>query len=174
MRSYREYSGMVVLGIDPGIANTGYGVVAGRGGRLLALDGGVIETAASEPLERRLVLIADRIRELIGDHAPDAMAVESLYFGRNAVSAFQVGQARGAVVCEAGRSGVPVTSYTPQQIKLAVCGTGSAGKDQVKRMTAALLDLPGGIESDHAADALAVGVCHVNAAPLAQAIGAAS
>lgn len=165
---------MKVLGIDPGVANTGFGVVEDRGGRLLALDGGVIETSPREPLERRLALIAGRIASLIDEHAPDAMAIESIYFGRNAESAFQVGQARGAVVCEAGRRGLTVNSYTPQQIKLAVCGSGSAGKEQVQRMVSALLDLPGELPPDHAADALAVGICHVNAAPLAGAIGAAS
>jgi crossover junction endodeoxyribonuclease RuvC len=174
MRSYREYNGMVVIGIDPGISNTGYGVVESRPGALLALDGGVIETSPADPLETRLAQIADRIHALVEEHRPDAMAIESIYFGKNAESAFLVGQARGAVVCEAGRAGLPVASYTPQQIKLSVCGSGSAEKDQVQRMVVALLDIPGELPPDHAADALAVGVCHVNSAPLVAAIGAAS
>lgn len=165
---------MVVVGIDPGISNTGFGVVESRPGALLALDGGVIETSPAQPLETRLALIADRVRGLIDEYRPDAMAIESIYFGKNAESAFLVGQARGAVVCEAGRLSVPVTSYTPQQIKLAVCGSGAAAKDQVQRMVVALLDIPGELPPDHAADALAVGVCHVNSAPLAAAIGAVS
>jgi crossover junction endodeoxyribonuclease RuvC len=169
---------MVVIGIDPGISNTGYGVVERRASALLALDGGVIETHKDTPLELRLAAIADRIAGLIEQHEPDAMAIESIFFGKNAESAFLVGQARGAVVCEAGRRAVPVTSYTPQQIKLAVCGSGGAQKDQVQRMVVALLDIPGPLPPDHAADALAVGVCHVNAAPFlaaqAAAIGAAS
>ncbi len=164
---------MVVLGIDPGITNTGFGVVAG-GAKPLALDGGVIETSARQPLESRLALIADRICELIAEHRPDAMAIESIYFGKNAESAFLVGQARGAVVCEAGRAGIPVESYTPQQIKLAVCGSGAAEKLQVQRMVSALLDIPGELPPDHAADALAVAVCHLNGAPLAAAIGGAA
>lgn len=164
---------MVVVGIDPGISNTGFGVVANHGGRLLALDGGVIETAPSERIEHRLATIAERIDQLLDRHSPDAMAVESIYFGKNAETAFLVGQARGAVVCAAGRSGVAVSSYTPQQIKLAVCGSGGAEKDQVQRMVATLLDLPGELPPDHAADALAVGICHVNAAPLAGALAAA-
>jgi crossover junction endodeoxyribonuclease RuvC len=164
---------MVVIGIDPGITNTGFGVVESRGSALLALDGGVIETSPKTPLENRLAAIADRIDELISEHNPDAMAIESIYFGKNAESAFLVGQARGAVVCEAGRKGLPVASYTPQQIKLAVCGSGAAAKDQVQRMVSVLLDLPGEVPPDHAADALAVGVCHVNSAPLVSAIGAA-
>lgn len=178
MRSYPEYrcneSGhMKVLGIDPGIANTGFGVVATDGARLLALDGGVITTSAATAIELRLARIAVRIEQLIDEHAPDVMAVESIYFGRNAESAFSVGQARGAVICEAGRRGIGVASYTPQQIKLAVCGSGGADKEQVQRMVCALLDLPGPPPPDHAADALAVGICHANAVPLAQALGAA-
>lgn len=165
---------MVVIGIDPGVANTGYGVVENRGHALLALDGGVIETPPGLPLERRLAKIADRVGELIDEHRPAAMAIESIYFGKNVESAFSVGQARGAVICEAGRAGLPVSSYTPQQIKLAVCGSGGAGKSQVQQMVVALLDLPGAVPPDHAADALAVGICHVNGAPLAGAIGAAS
>lgn len=164
---------MVVIGIDPGISNTGYGVVERRAGALLALDGGVVETHKDTPLELRLAAIADRIAGLIERHEPDAMAIESIFFGKNAESAFLVGQARGAVVCEAGRRGLPVTSYTPQQIKLAVCGSGGAQKDQVQRMVVALLDIPGPLPPDHAADALAVGVCHVNAAPFLAAKNAA-
>ena len=165
---------MVVIGIDPGVANTGFGIVESRGAALLALDGGVIETPAGQPLEARLAAIADRIEQLIEEHNPEAMAIESIYFGKNVESAFSVGQARGAVICEAGRRGIPVNSYTPQQIKLAVCGSGGAGKAQVQTMVTALLDLPGPVPPDHAADALAVGICHLNSAPLLSAIGAAS
>lgn len=163
---------MVVIGIDPGISNTGFGIVERSGSRLLALDGGVIKTHKDTPIELRLAEIAQRVSELVEQHKPQAMAIESIYFGRNAESAFLVGQARGAVICEAGRRDIPVTSWTPQQIKLAVCGHGGAGKEQVQRMVSALLDLQGDLPSDHAADALAVGVCHVNATPLAAAIGA--
>lgn len=164
---------MVVLGIDPGISNTGFGVVTRHGSQLLALDGGVIETSASQPLARRLAAISDRIDELIVEHRPDAMAIESIYFGKNVQTAFLVGQARGAVVCAAGKVELEVESYTPQQIKLAVCGSGGADKDQVQRMVVALLDLPGELPSDHAADALAVGICHINAAPLQRALAVA-
>ncbi|MBK5229543.1 MAG: crossover junction endodeoxyribonuclease RuvC [Thermoleophilia bacterium] len=164
---------MIVIGIDPGISNTGYGVVERRGGVLLALDGGVITTSPKTPLEQRLAAIAGRIERLLDEHSPDAMAIESIYFGKNAETAFLVGQARGAVVAEAGRHALPVSSYTPQQIKLAVCGSGGAGKQQVQRMVSALLSLPAGpLPPDHAADALAVGICHVNSAPLIAAIGA--
>jgi crossover junction endodeoxyribonuclease RuvC len=165
---------MIVIGIDPGVANTGFGIVESRGSALLALDGGVIKTRSDQPLEVRLALIADQIQELLDKYSPEAMAIESIYFGKNVESAFSVGQARGAVICEAGKRAIPVNSYTPQQIKLAVCGSGGAGKEQVQTMVTALLDLAGPVPPDHAADALAVGVCHLNSAPLMSAIGAAS
>jgi len=165
---------MVVIGIDPGVANTGFGIVESRGSALLALDGGVIKTESAQPLELRLALIAARVESLIEEHNPAVMAIESIYFGKNVESAFSVGQARGAVICEAGKRSIPVNSYTPQQIKLAVCGSGSAEKAQVQTMVTALLDLAGPVPPDHAADALAVGICYLNSAPLAHAIGAAS
>lgn len=163
---------MIVLGVDPGLANTGFGVVTRRDGRLRALDGGVIETRPGVAAELRLAELHAAIEDLIHRHDPDAVALESLYFGQNARSAFAVGQGRGVVMLAAGQRGVPCHSYTPQQIKSAVCGNGRAAKDQVARMVAALLSLDAPPRPDHAADALAVGVCHVNRAPLAQAIGA--
>lgn len=165
---------MIVLGIDPGLANTGYGVVARRDGRLLALDGGVVATPAGLPLERRLARIAARVRELLAEHDCDAMALEALYFGANAQSAFAVGHARGAAMLAAGERGVACASYTPQQVKAAVCGSGSAAKDQVARMVQALLALPRPPSRDHASDALAVAVCHLNGMPLADAVLRAS
>jgi crossover junction endodeoxyribonuclease RuvC len=164
---------MIVLGIDPGTANTGFGVVARRGGRLVALDGGVIETSPGLALERRLATIFARVGDLLDEHGPAAMAVEDLFFGANARSAFAVGQARGVVMLAAGQRGVACSGYTPQQIKGAVCGSGRAGKDQVQRMVQALLALPELPTPDHAADALAVAICHANRAPLAAAVGAA-
>jgi crossover junction endodeoxyribonuclease RuvC len=162
-----------VLGIDPGLASTGYGVVAARGGRLLALDGGVIETPPGLPAERRLAAIHRRVGELLSEHGCEALALEQLYFGQNVRTAFAVGQARGVTLLAAGERGIPCASYTPQQVKAAVCGQGRAGKEQVARMVAALLALPEAPASDHAADALAVAVCHVNNAPLAQTISGA-
>ena len=161
---------MIVLGIDPGLANTGYGVVERRGGRLVALDGGVIETAAGVEIERRLTTIAGRIRELLSEHECVAMALEELYFGQNARSAFAVGHARGASMLVAGEQGVPCFSYTPQQVKAAVCGHGRAGKEQVARMVQTLLALPHAPSEDHASDALAVALCHLNGTPLADAV----
>jgi crossover junction endodeoxyribonuclease RuvC len=164
---------MIVLGIDPGTASTGYGVVQSRGSRLHAIDEGVIETRAGIPLERRLADIHARIGELLDRHAPDAMAIEELYFGANVRTAFAVGQARGVVLLAAGQRGIPSQSYTPQQVKAAVCGHGRAEKDQVGRMVARLLSLSAPPTPDHASDALAVAICELNRAPLAQAVARA-
>ena len=161
---------MVVLGIDPGTAHTGYGVVARRGGRLAALDGGVIETVAGLPLERRLATIFAAVASLLDEHRPVAVALEELYFGANVRTAFAVGQARGVVMLAAGQRGLPCTGYTPQQVKSAVCGSGRADKEQVTRMVQAVLWLPSPPTPDHAAEALAVAVCHANRAPLAAAL----
>jgi crossover junction endodeoxyribonuclease RuvC len=161
---------MIVLGIDPGLANTGYGVVARRGGRLVALDGGCIETAAALAPERRLASIHARICSLLDEHAPDAVALEELYFGANARSAFAVGQARGVVMLAAGQRRLDVVSYTPQQVKHSVCGSGSAEKDQVARMVQSLLSLSAPPHPEHAADALAIALCHLNGAPHAAAV----
>jgi crossover junction endodeoxyribonuclease RuvC len=164
---------IIVLGIDPGLAHTGFGVVRGGDGRLCALDGGVLETPAAAPGERRLAQIAVEIGLVLDQHGPDAVALEDLYFGQNARSAFAVGQARGVIMAAAGTRGIACHSYTPQQVKSAVCGSGRAGKDQVGRMVAALLSLSEPAGSDHAADALAVAICHVNRAPLTAALARA-
>lgn len=165
---------MIVLGIDPGLANTGYGVVERRGGRLLALDGGVIETPAELARERRLATIHERLHELLERHDPDAVALEELYFGQNVQTAFAVGHARGVAMLAAGQRGLPCAGYTPQQVKGAVCGNGRADKDQVGRMVKTLLALEREPRPDHAADALAVAICHANHAPLAGALAAAA
>ena len=161
---------MIVLGIDPGTADTGYGVVQSVGSRLRALDGGVIRTGPRLALELRLAEIHAKVSELLERHGPEAVAVEELYFGANARTAFAVGQARGVVLLAAGQRGVPARSYTPQQVKGAVCGHGKAGKEQVARMVARLLGLSEPPGSEHAADALAVAVCELNRAPLARAV----
>jgi crossover junction endodeoxyribonuclease RuvC len=165
---------MIVLGLDPGLANTGYGVVVRDGARLTALDGGVIETPAGLATERRLSTIAGRIRELLAEHNCQTMALEELYFGQNARTAFAVGHARGVMMLCAGEHGVPCFSYTPQQVKSAVCGHGRAGKEQVARMVQTLLALPAMPAKDHASDALAVAICHVNGTPLADAVARAT
>lgn len=164
---------MIVIGIDPGTANTGYGVIERRGSRLLALGGGVIKTTADMPPPARLSAIYERIVALIDQYSPAALAIEDLYFGQNVRTAFAVGQARGVALLAAGQNGLECFTYTPQQIKGAVCGNGGADKQQVQHMVQRLLALPELPTPDHAADALAVGICHANQAPLAAAVAAA-
>ena len=164
---------MIVLGIDPGLANTGFGVVERRNGGFAALDGGVLATQGGEAAELRLAALHLQVEELLVRSSPDAVALEDLYFGQNARSAFAVGQARGAVMLAAGQRGISCHSYTPQQVKQAVCGSGRAAKEQVATMVKALLGLPADPLPDHATDALAVGVCHVNHAPLRAAVAVA-
>ena len=121
-------------------------------------------------MELRLTHIHERVCELIAEHHPEALAVEELYFGKNVRTAFAVGQARGVVLLAAGTAGIPCFSYTPQSVKQAVCGSGGAEKAQVQRMVGTLLSLSEPPEPDHAADALAVAICHANGAPLAEAL----
>jgi crossover junction endodeoxyribonuclease RuvC len=154
-----------VLGIDPGTASTGFGVVESQAQTFSTLTGGVISTAADVPVERRLAAIASHLCDLLDEHQPDALAIEEVFFGRNVRSAIAVGQARGAVLAAAGARDVPCFSYTPQAVKLAVCGSGAARKDQVQRMVAALLGLEAPPASDHAADALALAICHAQNHP---------
>ena len=153
------------MGIDPGAANLGFGVVRIEGNRMVALDGGVVETSPDLPIERRLQRIHDELSELIEWHEPRAMALEDLYFGKNVHSAMTVGRASGAAMLAAAQRGVRCFTYTPQAIKKAVCGSGAAGKEQVQRMVGTLLGLPEPPTPDHAADALAVAICHGGFAP---------
>jgi crossover junction endodeoxyribonuclease RuvC len=133
----------------------------------------VIATRAELAPERRLTEIHAAVDALLEEHEPDAVALEELYFGQNVRTAFAVGQARGVVMLAAGQHGLACTGYTPQQVKGAVCGSGRAQKDQVARMVQALLGLAEQPRPDHAADALAVAVCHVNCAPLSMALAGA-
>jgi crossover junction endodeoxyribonuclease RuvC len=151
---------VIVIGIDPGIANTGFGVVRTSGERMVALDGGVIEIPSDLSSEQRLIRLHDSVGELIRWHEPMAMALEELFFGRNVSSAVSVGEARGVILLAAARHALPCFDYTPQAVKKAVCGSGSADKGQVQRMVASLLGLPAPPAPDHAADAFAIAICH--------------
>jgi len=155
---------VIVIGIDPGIANTGFGVVRMVGERMVALDGGVIETAGDERIEQRLGRLHESLAELIRWHEPKAMALEDLFFGKNVSSALCVGEARGVALLAAAGNAVPCFDYTPQEVKKSVCGSGSADKAQVQRMVANLLGLPEPPAPDHAADAFAVAICHAGTA----------
>lgn len=140
---------------------------------MVALDGGVVETTPDQPIERRLERIHRALAELIAWHEPRALAIESVYFGKNVHSATAVGQASGVAMLAAAQGGIDCFSYTPQAIKMAVCGSGGAGKRQVQRMVGTLLGLPEPPTPDHAADALAVAICHGGSGGHRQAVAAA-
>jgi crossover junction endodeoxyribonuclease RuvC len=162
-----------VMGIDPGAANLGFGIVRVEGNHMVALDGGVVETTPAQPIERRLERIHRALAELIAWHEPRAMAIEAIYFGKNVHSATAVGQASGVAMLAAAQRGIDCFTYTPQAIKMAVCGSGAAAKDQVQRMVGTLLGLPEPPTPDHAADALAVAICHGGSAAHRQAVASA-
>jgi crossover junction endodeoxyribonuclease RuvC len=162
------------MGIDPGTANLGFGVVRVEGGHMVALDGGVVETQSDQPIERRLAHIHSTVADLISWHQPEAIAIEDLYFGKNVGSAMKVGQASGVVMLAAAQNEVACFAYTPQAIKTAVCGSGNAAKRQVQKMVATLLGLSEAPRPDHAADALAVAICHGGTAGRREAIAAAA
>lgn len=150
------------MGIDPGTATTGYGVVALHAGVLTPREYGTIETPAGMSLPARLEHIFNEMHALIEAHQPDAIAVEQLFFSRNTTTAFSVGQARGVFLLAAAQRGVPVAEYTPHQVKLAVTGEGRADKRQVAYMVRALLGLKEFPKPDDAADALAIAICHAH------------
>jgi crossover junction endodeoxyribonuclease RuvC len=160
-----------VLGIDPGTAACGYGIVHSNGGRIRALDHGCWRTSADERPELRLRTIFDGVRELLEAHAPDAVALEESFVGADARIALFVGQARGAALVAAASAGVECTEYAPAHVKRAVCGYGRADKAQVQRMVRIVLSLEAEPRPSHAADALAVAICHALAPPLARLAG---
>ena len=162
---------MTVLGIDPGTAACGYGVISQKGGRLMAVDFGSWHTRASMRPELRLKTIHDTVIDLIDRYGPDAVAVEESFVGADARTALSVGQARGAVLVAAARAGVGCVEYAPAHVKQAVCGYGRAEKAQMQRMVQAILRLDIPPASSHEADALAVAICHAMAPPLLQAVG---
>ena len=157
---------MKVIGIDPGTAACGYGIVHESGGRLRALDHGWWKTAAGERPELRLKKIFDGVAALVAEHRPDAVVLEESFVGADARTALSVGQARGAVLVACAQAGVDCAEYAPARVKQAVCGYGRADKAQVGRMVKAILALPSVPTPNHAADALAVAICHALAPPL--------
>ena len=162
---------MKVIGIDPGTANCGYGSVHESGGRLWAIGHGVWSTPAGERPERRLKTIFDGVAQLIVEHEPDAVALEESYVGADARIALSVGVARGAVLVAAVQAGVDCAEYAPASVKQAVCGYGRAEKVQVQRMVKSILGLHALPTPNHAADALAVAICHALAPPLMRMAG---
>jgi crossover junction endodeoxyribonuclease RuvC len=160
-----------VLGIDPGTAACGYGIVQESGGRIRALDHGWWRTPAGERPELRLKTIFERVQEVIAAHAPDAVALEESFVGADARTALSVGQARGAVLVAAAVAGVECTEYPPARVKQTVCGYGRAEKAQVQRMVRTILAMDANPTPNHAADALAVAICHALAPPLLRIAG---
>jgi crossover junction endodeoxyribonuclease RuvC len=160
-----------VVGIDPGTAACGYGIVHESGGRLRAVAHGSWRTTPDEPPEQRLKTIFEGVAGLIAEHEPDAVALEESYVGADARIALSVGQARGAVLVACAVAGVPCAEYAPARVKQAVCGYGRAEKGQVQRMVRTILGLREPPRSTHASDALAVAICHALASPLLKVIG---
>jgi crossover junction endodeoxyribonuclease RuvC len=159
-----------VLGIDPGTAACGYGIVHESGGRLRATVHGWWKTPARQRPELRLRTIYEGVAALIEEHAPDAVVLEECFVGADARTALSVGQARGAVLVAAALNGIECDEYAPARIKQTVCGYGRAEKDQVQRMVKAILGLEAIPTPTHAADALAVAICHALAPPLLKAV----
>jgi crossover junction endodeoxyribonuclease RuvC len=160
-----------VIGIDPGTASCGYGIVHESDGRLRAIDHGWWKTAADERLELRLKTIFDGVAGLIEEHRPDAVALEESFVGADARTALSVGQARGAVMVAAASAGVECAEYPPARVKQTVCGYGRAEKEQVQKMVQAILSMQEKPTPTHAADALAVAICHALAPPLLRIAG---
>ena len=154
---------MLVIGIDPGTATTGFGLVReNENGNLESVDYGVIETSSKLPISERLTIIYRKLIEIVNLHQPESGAVEKLYFQRNVRTAISVGQGRGVAMLALAESGVDVVEYTPLEIKQAVSGYGRADKNQIQQMVRVLLELKDIPRPDDAADALAVAICHIH------------
>jgi crossover junction endodeoxyribonuclease RuvC len=160
---------MRIMGIDPGIAIVGYGILDKQGGtRLVDVDYGSIQTPAGMPVPARLKEIYGACTLLFSKYRPDVVAIEKLYFNRNVTTAFTVGQARGVMMLAAEEAGIPITEYTPLQVKMAVVGYGKADKKQVQEMVKLLLHLPSVPKPDDVADALAIAICEAHSSGTVQ------
>ena len=155
---------MRILGIDPGIAIVGFGLVESNRGSVRMLQYGAVTTEAGLPLATRLVQIENDMTALISQLKPDDIAVEELFFSKNITTGIAVAHGRGVILCTAERLGVPIFEYTPMQVKQAVAGYGLADKKQVMDMTKRLLKLKAVPKPDDAADALAIAICHARSA----------
>lgn len=154
---------LVILGIDPGYAIVGYGVIDYRGNHFRVIDYGAVTTEAHTDFNDRLLLIYTQLTDLITAHKPNAMAIEKLFFNTNAKTAIDVAQARGVILLSARQQNVPIFEYTPLQVKQSVVGYGRAEKKQVQEMTRILLNLDKVPKPDDTADALAMAICHAHA-----------
>jgi crossover junction endodeoxyribonuclease RuvC len=158
---------MLTLGIDPGTATTGYGLVVVREDRLTFVEHGVISTSKKDEPQVRLRAIYLRMKEILLKHKPAVMAVEKLFFGTNTKTAIAVGQARGIILLAAAEQKVPVAEYTPLQVKMAITGYGRADKKQIQQMVKVLLGFDTIPQPDDAADALAIAICHLHSYKMA-------
>jgi crossover junction endodeoxyribonuclease RuvC len=165
---------VIILGIDPGTAALGYGIVESARGRVREVDHGCLETSPDTSLPERLLAIHALVDELLAAHRPKVMAVERLFFSRNVQTAFGVGQARGVVLLAAAQHGVPVREATPNEVKSAIAGYGAADKQQVQRMVQMVLGMAERPHPDDAADALAIAVWAANTAASAATRAAGS
>ncbi len=157
---------MRVIGIDPGTAITGWGVVEGDGNDLTMIAGGVVTTAAGTPLPERLQIIYRELTEIVEQWQPESSAIEDLFFSKNAKTALAVGHGRGAAMLALANAGLPITEYKPLEVKQAITGYGGADKLQIQQMVKLLLELDDIPRPDDAADALAVAICHLHSARL--------
>jgi crossover junction endodeoxyribonuclease RuvC len=164
---------MKVMGIDPGVATTGYGVVERTGSKLRPVAAGVVRTDPADEHGNRLVALWVELGDLLARHRPDAAAIERLFFNANVRTAVAVGQASGVALLAAAQASVAVAHYTPLEVKQAVVGVGTASKRQVQSMVAAVLDLPAPPRPADAADACALAICHLNRRGLAGALARA-
>lgn len=153
---------MIILGIDPGFAIVGVGIIEYKGNKFRTVDYFALTTKAHTPIEERLKIIYDGITEAINKYTPDFIAVEELFFNNNAKTAIQVGQARGVILLAGVNANLPIYEYTPLQVKQAVVGYGRADKTQIQQMVKAILNLSEIPKPDDVADALAIAVCHAH------------
>ncbi len=162
---------MIIMGIDPGFAITGYGVVKYEGNKFSVLDYSAITTGTSMKFSDRLLVLYNELEKLIDKYKPDAISIEELFFNKNIKTALTVGHGRGVAVLAAAKSGIDIFEYTPLQVKQSVVGYGRAEKAQIQQMVKAILNLPAIPKPDDVADALAVAICHGNSHRMGTLLG---
>ncbi len=154
---------MIVLGLDPGLARLGYGIINKIGNKYELITYGVITTNSKDPIEQRLIEIETKLTELIQVYQPQTIGIEKLFFNTNTKTAFIVAQAKGVILATIGKKKIPYRLYTPPEVKTGICGWGKAGKEQVQTMVTKLLNLTEVPKPDDSADALAIAICHSTA-----------
>lgn len=162
---------MIIMGIDPGFAITGYGVVKYEGNKFSVVDYGAITTVATMKLSQRLLVLYNDLERLIDKYKPEALSIEELFFNKNIKTALNVGHGRGVAVLAAAKAGVDIYEYTPLQVKQAVVGYGRAEKSQIQQMVKAILNLSAIPKPDDVADALAIAICHGNSHRMGALLG---